>query len=94
MHGLSPRLDRGVSSDLDVPYHLHDARTGFGRAQGLTTQHGARRGFSIKRVTLALLVSELAIGPVNLDDGMSPLAKEAGQGCAVAAGSLDAKRPD
>ena len=75
LHGLRPRLDRGVASDLEVTDHLDRARAGLRLSGSLASKHGARGAFGIHGVAFAMLIPQLPIGPVDLDDGMSWLAK-------------------
>jgi hypothetical protein len=43
----------------------------------LATENGAGRVFGIQRISLAMLVPDLAIGAVDLNDAMASLLQEA-----------------
>jgi hypothetical protein len=67
--------------------HLDRARAGLRLSNSLASKYGARGAFGIYGVAFALLIPQLPIGPIDLDDGMSSLAQEAGQAGAIGPGA-------
>ena len=62
----------------------------------MAAENGAGRVLGVKRIILAVLVPDLAIGPVDLDDTVASLLQEARQACTIGACPLDpegANRP-
>src|SRR5690349_6812620 len=93
-HRLGAALDGGVSRHLEMADHFHGAGARLRSRPCLATKNGAGRVLSIKRVILAMLVSDLAIGAVDLDDAMASLVQEACQASPIGAGPLDPEGAD
>src|SRR4051812_38821297 len=88
-HRLGAALDGGVARHLEVADHFHGAGARLRSRPCLTTENGAGRVLSVKRVILAMLVPDLAIGAVDLDDIVASLLQEACQASPIRACPLD-----
>src|SRR3954468_23467882 len=78
-HRLGAALDGGVSRHLEMADHFHGAGARLRSRPCLATENGAGRVLSVKRVILALLVPDLAVGAVDLDDTVAWALQEARQ---------------
>jgi hypothetical protein len=73
-----------------VADHLDRAGAGFWFPGRLACQHGTSGALGIDGVAFAFLMSQLAIGAVDLDHGMAAFSQEAGQAGAVGTSAFDA----
>lgn len=60
----------------------------------LAGQHGTSGTLGIDGIALAFLVSQLAVGSVDLQHGMTAFIEEAGQASTIGAGALDPDCPN
>src|SRR4051794_9591767 len=76
-HRLGAALDSGVSRHLEVADHFHGAGARLGSRTGLATENGAGRVLGIERISLPVLMPDLAVGAVDLDDVVASVLQEA-----------------
>src|SRR5215218_4199998 len=88
-HRLRSALDSGVARYLEVADHLHGAGARLRSSPGLAAENSAGRVLGVQRISLALLVPDLAIGAIDLNDTVASTLEEARQACTIGACPLD-----
>ena len=86
-------LERRASSDVQHPDCFHQTVAAFGLSCGFAAQRGARRGFGVGGVGLAVAPPRLAVGTVHLHHRHADRGEVARQAGAVAAGAFHADDP-
>ncbi len=94
LHCLAASFDGRIPRNLEVADHLDRAGAGFRLPARLAGQHGASGTLGVDGVALAFLVSQLAVGAVDLEYGMTAFSQKAGQAGTVEAGALDSDCPN